>query len=127
MTNVKYDRHGRFPIVVEPKLFYSFLGFCTIPEQIPGDVLTSNTKLKSKHDYILYLFSTRRLSSNFYSDAMAIVDGRVFEICEWNSYFYLRNAIHFKYKNELLHLFEVNTTDHKDDVRPELRIEWNYR
>ena len=31
---------------------------------------------------------------------------------------YLRNAVHFKSKNELRHLFEVNTIDHTDDVRP---------
>ena len=37
----------------------------------------------------------------------------------------LRNAVHFKSKNELRHLFEFNTIDHKDDVRPELRAKGN--
>ena len=39
---------------------------------------------------------------------------------------YLRNAVHFKSKNELRHLFEVNTFDHKDDVQPELRTKGNW-
>ena len=34
---------------------------------------------------------------------------------------YLRNAEHLRIENEQRHLFEVNSVDHKDDVRPELR------
>ena len=34
---------------------------------------------------------------------------------------YLRNAEHLRIENEQRHLFEVNSFDHKDDVRPELR------
>ena len=30
-------------------------------------------------------------------------------------------AEHLRIENEQRHLFEVNTFDHKDDVRPELR------
>ena len=33
------------------------------------------------------------------------------------SFFYLRNAEHLRYENEQRHLFEVNSFDHKDDVR----------
>ena len=34
---------------------------------------------------------------------------------------YLRNAEHLRIENEQRHLFKVNSFDHKDDVRPELR------
>ena len=37
-----------------------------------------------------------------------------------------RNAIHFKSKNELCHLVEVSTVDHKDDVQQELRTKGNW-
>ena len=33
----------------------------------------------------------------------------------------LRDTEYLKIENEQRHLFEVNTFDHKDDVRPELR------
>ena len=34
---------------------------------------------------------------------------------------YLRNAEHLRIENDQCHLFEVNSFDLKDDVRPELR------
>ena len=39
--------------------------------------------------------------------------------------FYVRNAKRSKIGNEQLHLFEVNTFYHKDDIRPELRTNGN--